>query len=127
MSETPFTSKGFQLLHPFEPAEVERATTMRGCRISAQCRVNMLELKEGDVILWNYPVYSAGIINFFIEEDKQLFVHLTLCQNMLYNAEALLSFRALNEKIVLKWAHLLAPTVPSWLQQRDLNQLICLP
>ena len=99
---------------------------MRGCSISAQCRVNMLELREKDLILWNYPVYTAGFINFFIEEDNELFLHLTLCQNMHANAEALLSFRALNKQTVLKWLQMLAPTVPTW-WQGDANQLFCLP
>lgn len=126
LNETPFNSKGFQLLHPFAPCDVERATAMRGCSISAQCRVNMLELREKDLILWNYPVYTAGFINFFIEEDNELFLHLTLCQNMHANAEALLSFRALNKQTVLKWSQMLAPTVPTW-WQGDANQLFCLP
>eukprot|EP00435_Cladocopium_sp_Y103_P029350 s3561_g7.t1 len=108
LNETPFSSKGFLLQNAFDASAVELATGLHGCRLAGQCRVNMLDLKEKDVILWNYPDYSAGIINFFIEEHNQLFVPLTLCQHTLSNAEALLSFQTLNERAVVQWSHLLA-------------------
>eukprot|EP00435_Cladocopium_sp_Y103_P029972 s3223_g7.t1 len=73
LNETPFSSKGFILQNAFDASAVELATGLHGCRLAGQCRVNMLDLKEKDVILWNYPDYKAGIINFFIEEHNQLF------------------------------------------------------
>ena len=72
LNENPISDKGFQLKREFTPDEVSRVTDLQHCKMSTECAVKMLSLKEDDFILHGHNACRAGRVQFVLEKDKQL-------------------------------------------------------
>ena len=95
------------------------------CEMSSHCRVAMLELKQGDVLLWGHNACNAGICNFFVSKNNELMLHMNICE-LINESAALRKFQVTDQNKLIKWCHLHAPCVPSWWKQIHLH-MQCLP
>ena len=95
------------------------------CEMSSHCRVAMLELKQGDVLLWRHNACNAGICNFFVSKNNDLMLHMNICE-LINESAALRKVQVTDQNKLIKWCHLHAPCVPSWWKQIHLH-VQCLP
>ena len=124
LNQNPIAPHGFLLLKQFTSEEVLRVVGMANCEMASQCRVAMLELKDGDLLLWNHAC-NAGRCHFFLSKNNELFIYVTMFE-LKNRSAALRRFQITDQKKMIKWSNLLAPCVPSWWREIHMH-VQCLP
>ena len=125
LNKNPLSPHGYELLKKHTEAEVLRVAGIDNCEMASQCKVGMLELKQGDILLWGANACNAGRCGLFLSKQNELFLYMTMCQ-LTNESAALRKFRVTDTQQIIKWKNLPAPCVPSWWRDIDGN-LQCLP
>eukprot|EP00435_Cladocopium_sp_Y103_P002915 s4420_g1.t1 len=125
LNDNPIAAHGYELLKKYTSTEVLRVAGLDNCEMSSQCHAGMLELAQGDILLWGNNACNAGRCHFFISKHNELFLYMTICEKTNESA-ALRKFRVTDRKQMIKWKNLHAPCVPSWWKQIN-EHLQCLP
>lgn len=126
VNEHPFAVDGYLLETPFPAAEVERETGLTDIELSSHCRVGVLNIKEGDVLVWGAETPNAGEIHFFIVHQQSLFVYVSALE-LVTTKQTLLTFKAAGHKMMLKWSQLRCPSTCTWWQKTTENEFLLLP
>ena len=67
-NERPLSAAGYTLEKAFSDSEVHLETDLTGVVLAPKCRIGMLELQEGDLILWGATCGNAGVCHCFLEK-----------------------------------------------------------
>ena len=80
VNDRPFLPTCFQLLRPFEKAEVQRLTGLQNVQIAQKCQLQLQEVAEGDLLLWTESLNRGGKIHFFLCKEEKLYVYVSILQ-----------------------------------------------
>ena len=125
VNDRPFLPTGFQLLRPFDQAEVQRLTGLQNVQIAQKCQLQLQEVAEGDLLLWTESFTKGGKIHFFLCKEEKLYVYVSILQA--YGPQETVcykKFKQTNEKFILAWdttCH-----IPAWSRIQS-DVIICLP
>lgn len=75
LRENPLCKHGHLLHNAFTEEEVQAETGLIGYRLSSECTINMLHLKEGDIVLWDRQLSAAGKVIFFRKTGTAVGAH----------------------------------------------------
>ena len=92
---------------------------------SLACRVGLLSLQEGDVVLWGNLQEQGGIVSYFMEAQSKLYVCLQE-MNLQHADEVQRVFHVENKHKLVNWLKLGFVTTPAWCCSDDAKR-ICLP
>jgi hypothetical protein len=67
-NERPLSAAGYTLEKAFSDSKVHLETDLTGVVLAPKCRIGMLELQEGDLILWGATCGNAGVCHCFLEK-----------------------------------------------------------
>ena len=70
----PLLNGAFELLRAFSEDEVLQATGVHGCLLASKCLVALLELWQGDILLWGQGRPEGGLCHFFLQRGHVLYV-----------------------------------------------------
>ena len=125
-NERPLAASGYSLDKAFPESEVLKETDLTGVVIAPKCRIGLLDLQEGDIILWG-ACENAGTCHCFIERNSELYVLLSQYAYV-SGTESLRTFRITNNKMIYKWNSLENPKTCSWWRRETANSIVhCLP
>ena len=125
--ERPFAPSGYTLEKAFSDKEVHIETDLTGVVMAPRCRIGMLDLQEGDLIVWGATCEKAGVCHCFLEKKAELYVLLSQYAYMGGTA-SLRKFQITNDKVMIKWNNLEHPKTCSWWRQETSNSILqCLP
>ena len=125
-NERPLAASGYSLDKAFPESEVLKETDLTGVVIAPKCRIGLLDLQEGDIILWG-ACENAGTCHCFIERNSELYVLLSQYAYV-SGTESLRTFRITNNKVIYKWNSLENPKTCSWWRRETANSIVhCLP
>ena len=126
-NEKPMSASGHFLENNFcSESEIQEETNLTGVALAPKCRIGMLELQEGDLIMWGPNCEKTGTVHF-LENDAEPYVYLSQYECTCGTA-AIKKFRATNNKIMHKWSALDHPKICSWWRQDKTNSHArCLP
>eukprot|EP00435_Cladocopium_sp_Y103_P022980 s3731_g5.t1 len=126
-NDRPLAAAGYTLEQSFSQEEIQKETNLSGVALAAKCRIGMLELQQGDLILWGPTSGEAGVCHFFLEKKAELYVYLS-CYKFTSSTASLRTFRIANDKVMVKWNDLENPKTCSWWRNDKSNShLHCLP
>eukprot|EP00435_Cladocopium_sp_Y103_P038633 s115_g10.t1 len=126
-NDRPLAAAGYTLEQRFSEEEIQKETNLSGVALAAKCRIGMLELHQGDLLLWGPTSEEAGICHFFLEKKAELYVYLS-CYKFTSGTASLKTFRIANDKVMVKWNALENPKTCSWWRNDKSNSHVhCLP
>eukprot|EP00435_Cladocopium_sp_Y103_P059483 s230_g21.t1 len=126
-NDRPLAAAGYTLEQRFSEEEVQKETNLSGVALAAKCRIGMLELHQGDLLLWGPASEEAGICHFFLEKEAELYVYLS-CYKFTNGTASLRTFRITNDKVMVRWNALENPKTCSWWRNDKSNSHVhCLP
>ncbi|CAE7892636.1 unnamed protein product [Symbiodinium necroappetens] len=121
----PLLHGAFELLEPFSQDEVFAATGVAECSLASKCRVALLELWHGDILLWGAEQPQGGLCRFFLQRDGVLHVAFEMLDLQTCLPEEYV-FRRTKTTRMLRFSNLVHPRLPQWLCQEH-DRLVCLP
>ena len=121
----PLLDGAFELLEAFSEDEVLQATGVHGCLLASKCRVALLELWHGDILLWGQGRPEAGPCLFFLKKGDVLFVAFEPLQLQSCHPEEYV-FRKTEQTRMLRFADMQHPRLPAW-QLQENDRILCLP
>ena len=124
LNERPISQCGFQLVDPFCAEEVARTTGVEGCIIASHCRIGLLDVYEGDFILWDNG-RCGGLCSFFLAKQDALYVHIQ-CLRLVSSSQSKRVFQRTNGQDVKAWSSMANPFLPT-LWRKHGNMVECLP
>eukprot|EP00439_Symbiodinium_sp_Y106_P085609 s377_g29.t1 len=121
----PLLNGAFELLQAFSEDEVLQATGVHGCLLASKCRVALLELWQGDILLWGQGRPEGGLCHFFLQRGHVLYVAFEPLQLQSCRPEEYV-FRKTEHMSMLRFADMQHPRLPQW-QSQENDRIICLP
>jgi hypothetical protein len=66
------SSPAYHLTGAFSQEHVQQQLGLRDCAIAQGCRLGILSMQEGDVLVWGAQQNCAGLCQFFVERGSSL-------------------------------------------------------
>jgi hypothetical protein len=125
LQERPLLPCGFELQHPFSENEVEDATNMVNTQISGKCRLEMIDLQEGDYLLYGDSWNKACQIHFFLPRNNRLYFFVTSLHPITAK-DSFKTFHNKKQKDVIEYTCMTNMHVPAWITAKG-NVVMFLP
>ena len=125
LNERPILANGFELMKPFSPEEVREATGIEGTLISSKARLQMVEIKENDCLLFGKNLQEACLVHFFLHKGSRLYVYVTKLAPIRHG-ESFRIFRRSNDREIVDHRSLANFHVPAWTNTKS-DTVMCLP
>ena len=113
LNERPILSTGFQLINPINAQQVAEATGLEGAQASSKVRLQMLEIKENDCLLFGNNLQEACLIHFCLQKGGRLYFFITQLA-LIQQGDSYRIFKRSNQEDIVDHLTLVNMKVPAW-------------